>query len=196
MASRSTRSLNAAYDAIKTGDLEKRNKTFEYEKVINTLQLDITNFLFLLTTKNLSDPERIKTDVMFHIVNDIERVGDHAENLAEIAGFMHDKNIKFTADAQEELDVIFKIASTNFYDSITAIKTNDYELAGVVRKREKEIDALEKKARNSHMARLRAGTLVEGGIYFSDIITNLERISDHSINILEEMNRMQGHVSL
>src|SRR5699024_5785932 len=89
MASRSTRSLNAAYDAIKTGDLEKRNKTFEYEKVINTLQLDITNFLFLLTTKNLSDPERIKTDVMFHIVNDIERVGDHAENLAEIAGFMH-----------------------------------------------------------------------------------------------------------
>lgn len=197
MASRSTRSLNAAYDAIKTGDLEKRNKTFEYEKVINTLQLDITNFLFLLTTKNLSDPERIKTDVMFHIVNDIERVGDHAENLAEIAGFMHDKNIKFTADAQEELDVIFKIASTNFYDSITAIKTNDYELAGVVRKREKEIGALEKKARNSHMARLRAGNCsVEGGIYFSDIITNLERISDHSINILEEMNRMQGHVSL
>lgn len=197
MASRSTRSLNYAYESIKTGDEEKRNKAFEYEKVINTLQLDITNFLFLLTTKNLSDHERIKADVMFHIVNDIERVGDHAENLAEISEFMESKNIKFSEDAQKELDVIFKIASTNFYDSITAIKTNDYELAEVVRKREKEIDALEKKTRNSHMGRLNGGLCsVEAGIYFSDIITNLERISDHSINILEEMNRMQGHVTL
>lgn len=197
MASRSTRSLNYAYESIRTGDEEKRKKAFEYEKVINTLQLDITNFLFLLTTKNLSDHERIKTDVMFHIVNDIERVGDHAENLAEISEYMESKSIKFSEEAQKELDVIFKIASTNFYDSITAIKTNDYELAEVVRKREKEIDALEKKTRNSHMGRLSGGECsVEAGIYFSDIITNLERISDHSINILEEMNRMQGHITL
>ena len=87
--------------------------------------------------------------------------------------------------------------STNFYDSITAIKTNDYELAEVVRRREKEIDALEKKTRNSHMGRLFEGECsVEAGIYFSDIITNLERISDHSINILEEMNRIQGNAVL
>lgn len=196
MASRSTRSLNYAYEAISTGNVEKCKKTFEYEKVINTLQLDITNFLFLLSTRNLSENERIKADIMFHIVNDIERVGDHAENLAEIAQFMNEKKIVFSSEAQAELDVIFKNASSNFYDSITALKTQDYELAELIRKREKEIGVLEKKAKNSHMGRLGDGACsVEAGIYFSDIISNLERISDHSINILDEMDRIKGHVS-
>ncbi len=193
MASRSTRSLNTAYDSIKTRSPEKIKKTFEYENIINTLQLDITNFLFLLTTKNLSDVERIRADVLFHIVNDIERVGDHAENIAEIAGFMVDKKVYLSEGALAELDVIFDIASKNFYDSITAIKTKDYELANMVLEREKEINKLEKSSRASHMRRLYNGTCsVEAGIYFLDIIGNLERISDHSINIISELNRMQG----
>ena len=197
MASRSTRSLNSAYDAVKTFSHEKREKTFEYEKMINTLQLDITNFLFALSNRNLSDLERIKADVLFHIVNDIERVGDHADNIAEISQFMEDKKVIFTEDARNELDTIFELASKNFYDSITALKTSDFELAATITEREREINILEQNARNSHMARLHAGTCsVEAGIYFLDIISNLERISDHSINITEELGRMSGHVSL
>ena len=197
MASRSTRSLNSAYDAVKTFNHEKREKTFEYERTINTLQLDITNYLFALSNRNLSDVERIKADVLFHIVNDIERVGDHAENIAEISQFMEDKKVKFTDDASKELDNIFELASKNFYDSITALKTSDFELAATIAEREREINILEQNARNSHVARLHAGTCsVEAGIYFLDIISNLERISDHSINITEEFGRMSGHVSL
>ena len=197
MASRSTRSLNSAYDAVKTFSHEKREKTFEYERMINTLQLDITNYLFALSNRNLSDIERIKADVLFHIVNDIERVGDHADNIAEISQFMEDKKVIFTEDARKELDTIFELASKNFYDSITALKTSDFELAATITEREREINILEQNARNSHMARLHAGTCsVEAGIYFLDIISNLERISDHSINITEELGRMSGHVSL
>ena len=197
MASRSTRSLNSAYDAVKTFSHEKREKTFEYERMINTLQLDITNYLFALSNRNLSDIERIKADVLFHIVNDIERVGDHADNIAEISQFMEDKKVIFTEDARNELDTIFEVASKNFYDSITALKTSDFELAATITEREREINILEQNARNSHMARLHAGTCsVEAGIYFLDIISNLERISDHSINITEELGRMSGHVSL
>lgn len=197
MASRSTRALNSAYDAVKTFSHEKREKTFEYEKMINTLQLDITNYLFALSNRNLSDIERIKADVLFHIVNDIERVGDHADNIAEISQFMEDKKVIFTEDARNELDTIFELASKNFYDSITALKTSDFELAATITEREREINILEQNARNSHMARLHAGTCsVEAGIYFLDIISNLERISDHSINITEELGRMSGHVSL
>ena len=197
MASRSTRALDSAYDAVKTFSHEKREKTFEYEKMINTLQLDITNFLFALSNRNLSDLERIKADVLFHIVNDIERVGDHADNIAEISQFMEDKKVIFTEDARKELDTIFELASKNFYDSITALKTSDFELAATITEREREINILEQNARNSHMARLHAGTCsVEAGIYFLDIISNLERISDHSINITEELGRMSGHVSL
>ena len=89
------------------------------------------------------------------------------------------------------------MASKNFYDSITALKTSDFELAATITEREREINILEQNARNSHMARLHAGTCsVEAGIYFLDIISNLERISDHSINITEELGRMSGHVSL
>lgn len=197
MASRSTRALNSAYDAVKTFSHEKREKTFEYERMINTLQLDITNYLFALSNRNLSDIERIKADVLFHIVNDIERVGDHADNIAEISQFMEDKKVIFTEDARNELDTIFELASENFYDSITALKTSDFELAATITEREREINILEQNARNSHMARLHAGTCsVEAGIYFLDIISNLERISDHSINITEELGRMSGHVSL
>ena len=191
MASRSTRALDSAYDAVKTFNHEKREKTFEYEKMINTLQLDITNFLFALSNRNLSDLERIKADVLFHIVNDIERVGDHADNIAEISQFMEDKKVKFTDDATKELDTLFELASKNFYDSITALKTSDFELAATITDREREINILEQNARNSHMVRLRSGTCsVEAGIYFLDIISNLERISDHSINITEELGRM------
>ncbi|WP_455104068.1 Na/Pi cotransporter family protein [Peptostreptococcus sp.] len=197
MASRSTRALNSAYDAVKTFSHERREKTFEYERMINTLQLDITNYLFALSNRNLSDIERIKADVLFHIVNDIERVGDHADNIAEISQFMEDKKVIFTEDARKELDTIFELASKNFYDSITALKTSDFELAATITEREREINILEQNARNSHMARLHAGTCsVEAGIYFLDIISNLERISDHSINITEELGRMSGHVSL
>lgn len=197
MASRSTRALNSAYDAVKTFSHERREKTFEYERMINTLQLDITNYLFALSNRNLSDIERIKADVLFHIVNDIERVGDHADNIAEISQFMEDKKVIFTEDARNELDTIFELASMNFYDSITALKTSDFELAATITEREREINILEQNARNSHMARLHAGTCsVEAGIYFLDIISNLERISDHSINITEELGRMSGHVSL
>lgn len=197
MASRSTRALDSAYDAVKTFSHEKREKTFEYEKMINTLQLDITNFLFALSNRNLSDLERIKADVLFHIVNDIERVGDHADNIAEISQFMEDKKVKFTDDATKELDTLFELASKNFYDSITALKTSDFELAATITDREREINILEQNARNSHMVRLRSGTCsVEAGIYFLDIISNLERISDHSINITEELGRMSGHVNL
>lgn len=197
MASRSTRALDSAYDAVKTFNHEKREKTFEYEKMINTLQLDITNFLFALSNRNLSDLERIKADVLFHIVNDIERVGDHADNIAEISQFMEDKKVKFTDDATKELDTLFELASKNFYDSITALKTSDFELAATITDREREINILEQNARNSHMVRLRSSTCsVEAGTYFLDIISNLERISDHSINITEELGRMSGHVSL
>lgn len=195
MASRSTRSLNYAYDSIKSGSDELRSKSFYYEQIVNSLQYDITNFLFKLTTRNLSDAERIKTDVLFHIVNDIERVGDHAENIAEISQELSDKNVVFSEEAIKELDLIFDIASNNFYDSITAIKTNNLELAETVAQREKKVDLLEQSARNSHMARLHEESCsVEAGIYFLDIISNLERISDHSKNIVEEMNRMQGHI--
>ena len=195
MASRSTRSLNYAYESIKTGSDEVREKSFDYEKIVNTLQYDITNFLFKLTTKNLSDSERIKTDVLFHIVNDIERVGDHAENIAEISQELAEKKVEFSEDALKELDLIFDIASSNFYDSITAIKTNNFELAETVNQREKKVNLLEQSARNAHMTRLHEGSCsVEAGIYFLDIISNLERISDHSKNIVEEMNRMQGHI--
>src|SRR3712207_4807059 len=106
-----------------------------------------------------------------------------------------EKKVEFSEDALKELDLIFDIASSNFYDSITAIKTNNFELAETVNQREKKVNLLEQSARNAHMTRLHEGSCsVEAGIYFLDIISNLERISDHSKNIVEEMNRMQGHI--
>src|SRR3712207_9496853 len=85
-----------------------------------------------------------------------------------------EKKVEFSEDALKELDLIFDIASSNFYDSITAIKTNNFELAETVTQREKKVNILEQSARNAHMTRLHEGSCsVEAGIYFLDIISNL-----------------------
>lgn len=194
MASRSTRALNYAYESLKNDTEINIKKSYDYENIVNKLQYDITDFLIKLSTKNLSENERVKSDVLFHIVNDIERVGDHAENIAEISGFIAEKKLTFTDEAKKELDTLFDIAAKNFYDSITAIKTSDLDLANKVAAREKELNSLEKTFRKSHMDRLHTGVCsVEAGIYFLDIISNLERVSDHSRNIVGEINRMNGN---
>lgn len=197
MASRSTKSLHYAYDSLKNKDEVAIKKTFDYEKIINKLQYDVTNFLLKLTNKNLSDAERIKADVLFKIVNDIERVGDHAENIAEISNQMIDLKVSFSESASKELDVLYEISYQNFYDSITVMKNRDHVLAKTVEEREDKLNRLEQESRVSHMKRLQDGSCsVEAGIFFLDIIANLERISDHSKNIVGELNRLQGRLEV
>jgi len=123
-------------------------------------------------------------DSLYHTVNDIERVSDHAENIAELGSVMIDNNITFSETAIAEINEIYGKALQNLEHSMTALNNMDFDLANEVLKTEEEVNYLEKTYRKAHIARLNEGACtIDAGVIFLDLLTNIERVSDHCKNI-------------
>jgi phosphate:Na+ symporter len=123
--------------------------------------------------------ERLK-----HLVTDIERVGDHAVNLAEFARQMDKKDIKISKYGYKELKELFHIVEENYAVALKAFKKNDRVLVEQVVQSEDEVDKLEKKFKRNHVERLRKGLCQpEADPIYIETLRNLERVSDHSYNI-------------
>jgi phosphate:Na+ symporter len=177
-------SLHAAMDAIFTKDQKKIDEVMKIEQVTNELEREISSYLVKLSNQNLSSANRETVDGLFNTINDIERVGDHSENLAELAQFKIDNNLTFTDLAIEELHEITDVTIQAYESALTAMKELNMGLIEDVLRKEKEVDKLEKKFRANHIGRLNANQCVpSAGVIFLDIISNLERISDHAANI-------------
>lgn len=162
-------------------DIEKVLKT---ERVINTIEREITDYTVQLSHADLSDEENNEINALINIINDIERVGDHIENIAEEADYKSEHNIKFSELAESELREMFKICKNIFEKAMLSYRDEDEDLAKSVVSLEEEIDALENKHRNNHIHRLNKGYCESSpGVLFLDAISNLERIGDHSFNI-------------
>lgn len=149
---------------------------------------NILNYLLKLSKSPLNDNARETVDCLFNVVNDIERVGDHSENIAELGKILIENNLKFSDEAINELNVMYeKVISTYTY-AIEAMKKSDVELAYKIIKMEEQVDIMEKSARQNHMTRLNNNTCnVESGVLYLDMLSNLERISDHSLNIAQQV---------
>lgn len=160
------------------------NEVFEQEKVINKLETDITEYLVQLSNVTLTDEQRGIVNVFFNLVNDMERVGDHAENIAELSQFCIENDIKFTDEALEELNIMFNKVEKGYNLAIDSFKNSDINKAKEVLVIEEETDAMEKQYRSNHIERLNKLLCnPSSGVVFLDIISNLERVSDHSSNI-------------
>lgn len=121
---------------------------------------------------------------MLNIINDAERVGDHIENIAELAWYKQENNLTFTPDAVEELNEMFNKCEEAFTKAMEAFKNTDEKLAKDVLVLEDEVDKMEKRNRANHIERLNKMLCQTGpGIVFLDSISNLERVGDHSFNI-------------
>ena len=119
-------------------------------------------------------------------VGDIERIGDHATNLVEMFQYMQDHRLSFTEVARDECNEMFELVITSLSKSIEAIENEDVKLAEEVIQLEKQVDYTEKTLRAQHIARLNAGGCSPGtGVIFIDILSNLERVGDHSNNLTE-----------
>ncbi|WP_313757535.1 Na/Pi cotransporter family protein [Tissierella sp.] len=176
--------LGKAQRAFVEGKYEEIEPALEQEQKINKLQREITDYLVRLSNAPLSDEEHKQVNVFFNNVNDIERVGDHAENIVELAEERMEGNLQFTEDAIEELNEIFGKCQLGFQKAMEAFKTNGEALAKEVLAIEDEVDELESKNRTNHIDRLNKGLCSTGpGIIFLDAISNLERVSDHCSNI-------------
>jgi len=164
-------------------------KVYETEDLINYLEREITSYLVKLSQKSLSEKQSESVTSFFHTVNDIERIGDHSENIAELAQYMIDNNLQFSEKALEELKSIYDMVYTSAKASVSSLENNDIKTAVEVTVRENEIDELEKKLRNDHIDRLNKGVCVPAnGAVFLDMITNLERVADHANNIAESVS--------
>ncbi len=188
MGNQAKESLNNAINSFLDQDNEKALKCLEQEKNINKLQKHILNYLLKLSKCPLDDNERELVDLMFNTVNDIERIGDHAENIAELAQSSMDSSINLSSKSQTETKEIYDKVLLSIEYSIKALQENDKTLAQKVFEIENEVDAMDKSFRSNHMLRLNQNKCsVDSGVLYLDLLSNLERIADHSLNIAQRV---------
>lgn len=180
--------LNCAISALLEQDEQKVQKVFEQEKIIDDMVNIITGYLVKISNLSLAEKQQLIVNHMFYTITNFERVGDHAENVAELAKQRIDKNLQFTEEAEKEMREICDAAVDSFKNSLLARKTENVEYIRNVVKCEDLVDSLEEEFRERHIMRLSKNICnTESGVVFVDLLVNMERISDHSMNIADFM---------
>ncbi len=169
--------INDYSDAAAQRILSSEDTTDKYEDVLGT-------FLVKLTSRHLSVDETRAATRILHGIGDLERISDHSVNLLEAAQEKHEKRIKFTDDAQAELDVLTRAIREIVATATSAYIDENAAKAKLVEPLEAVVDDMIRELKLRHVERLRSGRCsVEHGFVFSDILTNLERIADHCSNL-------------
>ena len=154
------------------------------EDILNTIHREITNYLVQVSQKSLSPYQSQRLAHLMNISGHIERVGDHIENITDLADTKINEKLPFSPKAVKDLSYIFSKVETSFKYAMRALKMIDADIAAIVTKREDEIDRIEAQLRDEHIDRLTKGICnTESGIIYIDILSNLERIADHANNI-------------
>ncbi len=176
--------LRTSIDAFIEKDEKLTQRVFSEEKKINRMEKDITEYLSSLSNKSLTKQQHNIVNILFNTINDLERIGDHADNIAELAQYSIDNKCAFTDSAIEDLNLMFAETEKSFKEALHVFKTADRKTAERVLEYEEHIDYLEKQYRAAHIQRLNCQECsTSSGIVFLDLISNLERIADHASNI-------------
>lgn len=184
MASLSSENLNRAMNALVTLDEEDINEVYEVEKNINFLNHSITDYLVKINQSTLPIEDLKSIGALFHVVNDIERIGDHAENVADAARERKEDGVSISKEAQKELGEMLEMVNKLIQYSVEVfVKSDEGHMQEIV-KLEEQVDAKEKELQRRHVERLTRGECTpEAGMIFSDIVSGLERVADHATNI-------------
>ncbi len=165
-------------------DENKVREVLEREKTINYLNHEITSYLVKISNLDLPVHDGKRISSLFHVVNEIERIGDHAENMVEYASYCIENKVAFSETALHELGDMNKLVLENVDDSLQALTSRDVSIAQRVEPREQEIDQMQEDLRQSHIERLnRQQCNPSAAIIYMDIIGNMERVADHASNI-------------
>ncbi len=162
----------------------KTNEITHREEVVDILAEEIIVYLSELSQHSLSQEQSERLTGLMHAVNDIERVGDHAENIMYLATNKAEDKLKFSTGAEAELNEIYLIVKEFFAKMIEGLEKGDRTMVGEYRKLEYRVDKLVRKARKEHLKRLKERACHPiSGVIFLDLLTNLERIGDHANNV-------------
>ena len=184
MASLASENLNRAMNALVTLDEEDIEEVYQVEKNINFLNHSITAYLVKINQSTLPIEDLKSLGALFHVVNDIERIGDHAENVADAARQRKENGTELSKPAQRELgQMLDKVNLLIRYAIEMFVKSDESHMQEII-KLEESVDSLEKELQANHIRRLTNGECSpEAGMIFSDIVSGLERVGDHATNI-------------
>ena len=179
-----------AVDHAMAGIIENRPDRLkpvkDLEDLTDTMQLEITSYLTALSRKQLSDEVAVELPVLLHTVNDLERVGDHANNIAQIAYRKIQQRIVFSTQGQEEAGQLRNEVDRMFDDAISALQTKDMEAARAAIVHENALNRMQVEFRRHHVNRMQKGiSTAHAGVIFIDLVDNAEKIGDHLTNIAQ-----------
>ncbi|MCI9346155.1 MAG: Na/Pi cotransporter family protein [Lachnospiraceae bacterium] len=184
MGSLANENLNRAMNALITLDDEEIGEVYEVEKNIDFLSHAITNYLVKINQTTLPIEDLKSIGALFHVVNDIERIGDHAENIVDAAVQREKTGVAFSKAAQRELGEMIDMVNTLLRFSFEMFVKSTEEHVEDIRNLEEAIDEKEKELQQRHIERLSNNECTpEAGAMFSDIVSGLERVADHATNI-------------
>ena len=178
--------IQRACEVCFTRDPNEMQKVFSVEKQLNEMHSQLTKYLIQANTLPLNDRQKLIITDLFNSLTDIERSGDHAENITEQVQILVDRNLELSETGVKDLRDITAPVMQGFAAAIQARKRNDIGAALRVGETEERVDRLRDEMKETHIERLSAGQCdPAAGIVFIEIVDNLERISDHAQNMAE-----------
>ncbi len=189
MAYLSNENLNRAMNALITLDKDDIEEVYEVEKNINFLNKSITDYLVKVNQENLPIEDKKSLGALFHVVNDIERIGDHAENVADAAKRREELGVEFSKEAIREMGEMLNMVNTIVQFSVETLHEINDKHVEEIKQLENAVDEKERELQQAHVNRLtRNECTPEAGMLFSDVVSDLERVADHATNIVLYLN--------
>ncbi len=185
--------LKRAMTAILMRNTAEKEELGKDEQRINYVNKGMAKYLIKLSSQSLTRSDEKFVGSLYHVIGDIERIGDYAENFMEDAQNMIDSDCTFTQDALDELEDMYDKVMAMFDEAMFIFENNAVDKLNDFSRREEDIDMTKRLLSNNHIVRLNAGGCsVESGTYFYSVISSLERIADHLTNIAFSIKSPSG----
>ncbi len=184
MANHARECIFEAMDLIKGFDKEKCAEVFRLEEKIDRYEDALGEYIVKLSRLDVSEEDSKTLTMILHNMGDLERISDHARNIAETAVELNNKGLDFSQSAQKEVTVFMDAVHEIVNLAVDAFERADVKMAKEVEPLEDVIDAIHNEVKSRHVKRLKDGTCtIELGFILSDLSTNLERVADHCSNL-------------
>lgn len=184
--------LDKSLDQLLSGDYSEEEEMKEREILINLKNKEIARFLTKLMSCDLSKNDDVAISTYFHVITDLERVGDYAENIMEYSDRMAELGLKFSNGAIKEITHCKNLLDDLYTKAVQAFANVDYDILASVDEVEEQIDDLTLQMENSHIQRLKDGSCTpEVGSIFLQAASNMERIGDHMTNVAFSIKKLK-----
>jgi len=186
--------LDDVSSSFRANNTERLSQAATKETTINNLEQAVVAYLVKVSRQSLSNEQSDRLNDLLSITNEFERIGDHAENIGELAEYRQEHRLPFSDEALAELDDMYGRVTRLVERVVKILDSGDLTQAADVMAGEDDIDQLERSLRRHHISRLNSGTCFPAsGVVYLDLISNFERIADHANNTTESLAGVIGN---